>query len=96
MKTAGWMTITEQIKITTAVHTWKAIHLGKPNRMHQKFQITPDLKCQVPPPRLHFTQSCYRWRAANLWNTLEPDMRQEISISRFKKRIKMQVLEERN
>ena len=36
MKAAGWMSITEQIKIATATQTWKIVHLKRPLRERLK------------------------------------------------------------
>ena len=96
MIAAGWLSIMEQIRTTTAISIWKTVHLHKPARMMQKLVCNQDLTLSLPPPRLISTRSCYKWRAVDLWNSLDPDLRNERSISRFKKRIKLQVLEERN
>ena len=97
MNSAGWLSIKEQIRTTMAVHTWKAVHLSKPERLTNKLNIMDNFKIVVPPPpRLQFTRSCYKWWAAEQWNKLDLDMRQENSISRFNKRIKRQVIDDRS
>ena len=95
MKAADLMTIREQTRISTAVQTWKIVHLNKPQRLRARMEVTQDTQIEVVNPRLQFTTSCYRWRAAAQWNDLDQDLRQETSISRFKSRMKRLVLDSR-
>ena len=96
MIAAGWLSINEQIWTTTALSIWKTVHLHKPTRLMSKLICNQDLTLSLPNPRLISTRSCYKWRAVELWNSLDQDLRYEGSIARFKKRIKLQILEERN
>ena len=95
MQAAGWLSIKEQIMTTTTISTWKAVHLGKPPRLAHKLVIKEGMRLEIPPPILLFTRSRYKWRAVDQWNSLELDLRQEPSISRFKRIIKTLVLQNR-
>ena len=62
MNSVDWLTIKEQIILSTAVMTWKLIHIRKPERLLQNVEITDDYKAVLQRPRLQFTQECYKWR----------------------------------
>ena len=95
MEEINWLTIKEQIYISTLVQTWKLVHMGRPPRMLEKIKIGEDLKLETRNPRLQFSSECYRWKSVSLWNSLEKEMREEKSISCFKKKIRRKVIEER-
>ena len=96
MEVVGWFSIREQIYISTALQTWKIVHWQRPLRMRDRWTISQDRTITLPGPRLHFSQGCYRWRAALLWNQLSPELREEVSISNFKRMIKRHVLDGRD
>ena len=96
MLATGWMNIREQVKVSTAVQTWKVVHQYKPLRMRDRWRITPDLQIEISRPRLEFTENCYRWRGPREWNSLDTETRHDKSLSRFKRRIRRLVLDERD
>ena len=93
MKTAGWLTVKEQIRVATLVYTWKSVHLGKPPRPLERMTITPDKKIIVQEPRLMFSKDCYRWRGSSMWNDLPQELRELKSISSFKRQLRRLVEE---
>ena len=95
MEAAGLMSIKEQVKISTAVVTWKVVNLNKLRRLSEKMHITPDFKIETTVPRLEFTKSCFRWRASEQWNEMEPELRQEQSLKAFKIQYRRKVLDDR-
>ena len=95
MEEAGWMTIREQVRVATAIQTWKLAHLGTPGRMRERMTVDTEWIMQTAEPRLQFTEDCYRWRAYREWNELPQAMRELESLARFKKQVKTLVLEER-
>ena len=96
MTATGWLNIAEQIKVTTAVNTWKTIHYHKPLRLRDRYTWTEDHLIQIKRPRLQFADTCLRWRAAQEWNQLPLDLREEPSIGAFKDRMRRLVLDGRN
>ena len=95
MLAVNWLTIKEQVYIATLVQTWKLVHLNRPPRMLEKMHIGQDLLIETSRPRLLLSSECYRWKGAQLWNSLDPEMREIKSICMFKKRIRRKVLEDR-
>ena len=95
MKSTGWLTVKEQVRVSTSVLTWKLLHLGKPARLAEGMQITPDWKIEIELPRLQFSQTCLKWRAASQWNDLPQDLRELPTIAAFKRQVKRQILSER-
>ena len=95
MKAMGWLNIREQITLSTAVYTWKVIHCRKPLRMFERFNLTDDWKLDINEPRLQFSRTCYRWRAAAEWNSIPDSLRCEPSIAIFKKGMKAHILQQR-
>ena len=71
----GWLSVVEQIRQATAVFTWKLVHLGKPRRLLDRFQINHDLSITMDQPRLLFMKNCLRWRAVSQWNDLPQSLR---------------------
>ena len=95
MTAADLLTVREQIKVSTAVQVWKIVHLSKPQRLRDRMPVVEDLKIELQRPRLLLTRDCFRWRGTEIWNNLESEMRQEKSLSKFKKMMKRLVLDER-
>ena len=91
MEKAGWMTLKEQVRVATAIQTWKLAHLGTPSRM----TVDTEWRMQTAEPRLQYSEECYRWRACKEWNELPQAMRELESFARTKKQVKTLVLEER-
>ena len=89
------MTVEEQVKIQTAVFTWKMVHGGKPARLLERMEVQDDYKILVDGPRLQYLRA-YRWRATQQWNTYSQELRQEPSIAKFKNAIKRKVIQKRN
>ena len=82
MEKAGWMTIKEQIKVATAIQTWKLAHLGTPSRMRERMTVDTEWRMETAEPRLQFSEECYRWRACREWNELPQAMRELEQYSR--------------
>ena len=57
--------------------------------------VKEDYSLEISKPRLNFSELAFRWRAGSQWNSLPQDLRSEVSIGRFKKRIKLIVLQAR-
>ena len=95
MDKTGWLDVKEQIFLTTAVITWKIVHLDKPARPKERMFITEDLSIQVEEPRLLFTEECFRWRSARVWNDIPQDMRRIGNVAAFKKQLKKWILMKR-
>ena len=91
----GWLSMEEQIRQTTAVFTWKLVHLGKPRRLLDRLQLNQDLSITINPPRLLFTKNCLRWRAVAQWNDLPQFLRDMATVGPFKKHLKKLILSER-
>ena len=68
MKAAGWMSIEELVKVSTAILTWKLVHSRKPARLLDRMVVTEDYRIETQQPRLQFSKKCYRWRACEQWN----------------------------
>ena len=96
MQKIGWFNIREQIMIATAMQTWKNINWRRPQKLGDRWLIDGDRLILQTEPRLHFSTSCFRWRAASQWNLLPPTLRQEPSISNFKRMIRRYVLDGRD
>ena len=78
------------------MQTWKVVHLGRPERLRDRMPVDGyNCRMEVQRPRLEFTEDCFRWRAAKQWNELSQELRQETSISIFKRLVKLRVIEER-
>ena len=92
MEQIGWLDIREQIILTTAVITWKMIYLNKPARPMERLTITQDLRIQVEEPRLLFSEECFRWRSARIWNDIPLEIRQIGNVVRFKKHLRKWIL----
>ena len=60
MEKTGWYTIKEQIKISTALQSWKICHLQKPGRLHQSLKLDVNNKMLPTDPRLLATKRCFQ------------------------------------
>ena len=60
MTAVDWLTIKEQVTLSTAVMTWKLINLRKPEILLEDIQITDDYRAILQQPRLQFTQDYYK------------------------------------
>ena len=95
MRRAGWLSVHEQIKMTTLTQTWKTIHLGIPLRVRQRMEVLDDLSIIVQEPRLLFSHDCLRWRSALEWNSLDESVRKVATVSAFKRQIKRLIIQQR-
>ena len=95
MQKAGWLSVYEQIRMSTLVQAWKLVHLGIPARPLERLSITQDLEMEVQPPRLQFSNDCWRWRAAREWNRTPEELRHCLTIASFKRHIKKMILTQR-
>ena len=95
METMNWLTIEEQIKMTTAVLTWKMVYHRIPPRILSKMEISQDMLIRTTEPRLEFTSKCLRWKAAELWNSLDQELRFSPNISTFKRLMRRHILLQR-
>ena len=84
MNAVDWMTVKEQVKISTLTLTWKLVHQGCPVRLLETMQVTNDCKIITQNARLQLCNDAFRWRAARTWNELDHSLRNEKSIARFK------------
>ena len=96
MTLTGWMTIKEQIRLATAIFTWKIVYLRIPRRLNNRMTLDENYLIQTREPRLQFSTNCYRWRAASQWNALSLEMRTEKSIAKFKGQVRRMIIGQRN
>ena len=96
METVGWYNIREQIQISTALQSWKVVHWDRPLRIRDRWTVSEDRLITLPGPRLQLSMGCFRWRAASQWNHLPSRLRDENSISSFKRMLKRHVLDGRD
>ena len=95
MERAGWLSVVEQIRMTTLIQTWKTVHLRIPERIVDRMRITDNLLIEVDNPRLQFSKECMRWRSASEWNRLTDELRHTQTIAAFKRNIKRLIMSER-
>ena len=60
IKQTGWLTIKEQVKLSTAIFTWKVVNLGIPRRLEDRMTLTNEYRITTQEPRLQFSIDCYR------------------------------------
>ena len=95
MRTAGFLTIKEQIRLSTLIFIWKTIHFKKPERLRRELIITEDLKLETKEPRQLLTEKSLRWRGVTGWNHLDDNLRQQKSLGTFKRMLRRQILADR-
>ena len=91
----GWYSIREMIRISTVTQIWKMVHLGKPQRPLERWQINEKLEIAVDPPRLQHSKRCFRWRGSREWNLLPEELRENRSLYSFKKNLKKYIKQQR-
>ena len=96
MTAVNWLTIKEQIELTTAIQTLKLVNLRKPPRLLERMTILTDKTIRVQQPRLQLSEDCFRWRSAAQWNNLSTELREVSSISIFKKQMRRSIIERRS
>ena len=96
MTAVNWLTMKEQILMSTLIQTWKTVHLGIPPRLLERMSVTEDLLILIDGPRLQFSTHCYHWQAADSRNNLGIKLRQIRSISMFRKQIRIHILSQRS
>ena len=70
LEKTGWLSVREQLILSTAVITWKLVNLGKPGRLLLRMQVLDNKEIQTTPNRLQTNKEAMRWRAARTWNQL--------------------------
>ena len=90
-----WLSIAEMEKYHTLVLLWKTIYTMKPKHMYNSLSIDENMKIEYNETRLQFTRRGYRHRATRYWNELSQDLREEVSSTRFKRRLKSWIKDQR-
>ena len=91
MELTGWNTIREQIQIATGLQIWKLVNEERPLRLLRQIELTEDRKLVETRPRLISSNRCFRWRSADLWNNFSQQMRDEKSVSTFKRMLRTHI-----
>ena len=96
MTKCGWLTIKELVTYFTITEIWKNLHLKSPRYFYSRFNLDEDGFILIPEPRLKMTRRSYKWRASNLWNQLNPELRSCKSLSVLKRKMKKWLMEQRS
>ena len=96
MDLTGWLTVKEQVEMSTALLIWKMIHLSKPERPRERLSVNEMLEIQIESPRLLVTEQAFRWRSALEWNNIPLNIRQIENVDNFKKNLKKWILLKRS
>ena len=96
MKAVDWMTVKELVMMSTLTLTWKLVHQGLPLRLSENMQVTDDCKIITGDARLLLCKDAFRWRAARTWNELEHSIRNEKSIAKFKRLVRVKIKSQRD
>ena len=89
MEAAGWNSIQEMSKLSSATLIWKVLYQKTPNKLSEKInwdRQTTDIN--ITEPRINFTRSKFSYRASKEWNEIPQEIRTLQNISNFKKHMK--------
>ena len=84
----GWMNVKDLTTYHTLCQMWKTIRWETPRYLHNKITVDDEDKISTTNPRLVITSQSYRWQAVKKWNVLPQDLRTEVSIKKFKIKLK--------
>ena len=87
LEDCDWLSIREMEKYHSMIQVWKLVRLGKPENMVDKMILTDESLIRTTIPRLLFTKSGFRWRAADCWNMMPMELRTNQSLPSFKKSV---------
>ena len=96
MAANGWMTVRNMITYHSLMMVWKLVNLKKPRHLYNSMRIEGDNHIQTQEPRLQFTARGLKHRASTEWNSLPSTLRNEDSISIFKRTLKKWITEGRD
>ena len=85
----------ELIAYHSTIQMWNIIYLGKPEYMAEKVEIDENLDIHTEEPRLINTRTAFRWRTTSMWNTIPTQIRELKSLPRFKSKIKIWLIKNR-
>ena len=95
MTANGWMSIKDMISYHSLIMVWKILYLKKPKHIYNTITTEDDNLILLTKPRLQFTSRGFKHRASLEWNQLPTTLRNEDSISIFKKTLKKWISEGR-
>ena len=96
MKMIGWMTITELRDYHSLIFLWRIKNLKAPLYLVDKINISESGKMTMKNPPLINSTLGLRWRSTVLWNKLREEQILCASLPRFKKAVKIWILEKRS
>ena len=96
MEQVGWKSIQEMETAQCLSQMWRIVHSGKPVRLREKIVIEEDLHLTTRATRLQFTETSFLVRTVKLWNTLNADIREAETPTRFKRMVNSWIAERRN
>ena len=95
MKECGWFTIQELEEFHTLILLWKILNQRKPSVLSEKFEWLEDRMIEARKSRLLITSRNYLSRSVKYWNNLSQELRHTGTISKFKTKLKKEILNRR-
>ena len=95
MEAVNWLNIHELEKFHTLLLTWKIVRMNTPQYMSEKIKIDQENKISTSKPRLQNTMRGFRWKSIKYWNDLDTDLREEMSLPKFKRNIRKWIINQR-
>ena len=89
MTACKWLPIRELIIQKSITSLWSIIHKKIPIKIADQLTTDTDLIITTKAPRLMITANSFKLRTIGKWNQLETTIRQEQSLPRFKKALKL-------
>ena len=95
MESANWLDIHELEELHSLMLMWKVVRLNSPQYMADRIEINEENLISTQYPRLQNSLRGFRWKSTAQWNNMDPELREELSLPRFKKNVRRWIVNRR-
>ena len=93
LKDCNWLNMRDITEYHSLIGFWKTLRWGKPAYLRNKLQMEDNNMLSTSIPRLMTTKNAYRCKTTSRWNDLPEDLRNELTVTGFKRRLKRYLLD---
>ena len=83
-----WLSIEETVRLYTGVQMWNVLRRKISQNLATKFVLIDDNLVSTEPACLMTTTTNFHWRVMGLWNNLSQDLRDDLSLPSFKRKLR--------
>ena len=93
LQDCNWMNMRNITEYHSIIVFWKTLRWGKPGYLRKKLQTEDNNMISTDIPRLQTTRNAFRCKTTRRWNCLPQDLKDELTLQGFKRKLKRHLLD---